>query len=909
MTIFNNKDFITFAGEPITGRVPPRTTVYGPTMNAAQFGGVAHAYKLFGDAYRLSPAGYHVQNRVLADGTKIRMTSNNGVDTVKVYTGTRPPLPRRLPPGIVVSLFKVTEHNEESYTPWWDEEERIPITVAEGEAGSPPAAKYPGAWNYGNYNVLVTIDGKKKLTDTAYEDGQIKFRLVPANAIQNLGVPSVLCNPDDDDGEVWEEGAIPWYAAGAITMGGWVLPVPNVVSVITPGAVTDDAIKLFMAVDIAPKNTAYDQTKVKGWVFFLTRTVSGGQQTFKLFGRRILGMLDPTLGTSVHDSKLGCQLLVEQSMDAAADVAPFGYKVERDGKKIITIKSLGKMFETEVVSDFEITIPENDQTQDATATMTLREVYVPVDPTIPAGSSTIQLKRTVSDLSAFTFEGTPWFNIGGECIETETAYKLAPGTQDGWTGEWTRLPGMQSISASRTMKLVYNAPVANTVVSTGSGTGVSYTTGESPPASITETYGGGLETNVRVTTYTVTGEPEIDTTSDPDIYIWPVSYEWTLTTTTYPFTSTYTHTSTVSSSGPDGAYNYTATDAYTGLAHNPNTYASASFNDTDYRLFATDASPRKLLGMMTKNDKSINIGGGSAGMTTSNVSLVIKNRDPLKPDVVVYESMLDEFVATLQYDSYGSTPAGAISPPHIDYWDPGNPLPNRSATLGATDFTLSSGNLFSPRLPLTEWTGSGWRYRLSYGPSYCDSVPVHPSDGVTPMEYGTAGPAPTAFDVILESSYSTAAYSAAFGVTTTEIDQFGVTGDIVLTDLLTVDADVYNPAYRVDYLYPYTPQIVNDFPKMYADPRNETFITQIAGYGLILGTGMSVIYTEPMLRLLVGNKFGTIALEPQITAWIEDVNKARAAMTPPRPAFPTYAVGDLFIDYDEALPFDESPLF
>ena len=108
MTTFSNKGFITFPGEPITGRVPTRTVVYGPQLNATQYAGVAHAYRLLCDAYRLSLAGYHVQNRVLADGTKIRMTSNNGVDTVKVYTGNGPSLPRLLPPGIVVSLFKVT---------------------------------------------------------------------------------------------------------------------------------------------------------------------------------------------------------------------------------------------------------------------------------------------------------------------------------------------------------------------------------------------------------------------------------------------------------------------------------------------------------------------------------------------------------------------------------------------------------------------------------------------------------------------------------------------------------------------------------------------------------------------------------------------------------------------------------
>jgi hypothetical protein len=83
--IFNNPNFISFAGEPITGRTPTKTIVLGDwPMTQAQQGGVAHAYKLFCDTVRLSPAEYHVQNRILSDGTTVRMISNNGIDTVEV---------------------------------------------------------------------------------------------------------------------------------------------------------------------------------------------------------------------------------------------------------------------------------------------------------------------------------------------------------------------------------------------------------------------------------------------------------------------------------------------------------------------------------------------------------------------------------------------------------------------------------------------------------------------------------------------------------------------------------------------------------------------------------------------------------------------------------------------------------
>lgn len=85
MTQFNNQNFISFSGEPITGRMPTKTVVYGPEMTGPQQAGVAHAYKLFCDAVNTSVGKYVVQNRVLADGTKVRMISNWGNDTVMVW--------------------------------------------------------------------------------------------------------------------------------------------------------------------------------------------------------------------------------------------------------------------------------------------------------------------------------------------------------------------------------------------------------------------------------------------------------------------------------------------------------------------------------------------------------------------------------------------------------------------------------------------------------------------------------------------------------------------------------------------------------------------------------------------------------------------------------------------------------
>lgn len=86
MSQLANPHWIAFNGEPITGRTPPTVIVYGPPMTPQQQVEVAHAYRLFTTANLLALGGYQVRNRTLSDGTRVRMLSINGVDTVQVWT-------------------------------------------------------------------------------------------------------------------------------------------------------------------------------------------------------------------------------------------------------------------------------------------------------------------------------------------------------------------------------------------------------------------------------------------------------------------------------------------------------------------------------------------------------------------------------------------------------------------------------------------------------------------------------------------------------------------------------------------------------------------------------------------------------------------------------------------------------
>lgn len=79
--------FITFDGESIPGRVPPRLIVRDNPMSKDQHNAVKHVYQKFARHNGLSLAGYHVNEARLSDGTRVRMESNNGVDRVTVWPG------------------------------------------------------------------------------------------------------------------------------------------------------------------------------------------------------------------------------------------------------------------------------------------------------------------------------------------------------------------------------------------------------------------------------------------------------------------------------------------------------------------------------------------------------------------------------------------------------------------------------------------------------------------------------------------------------------------------------------------------------------------------------------------------------------------------------------------------------
>lgn len=91
MSWLNNPSFLTFGGEPITGRIPTQTVIVGQNqqLTVEQIGGVRHAYKQFCDNRALSITPFAAHQLLLPDGTVVRMVSSHGRDTVTVWpTGT-----------------------------------------------------------------------------------------------------------------------------------------------------------------------------------------------------------------------------------------------------------------------------------------------------------------------------------------------------------------------------------------------------------------------------------------------------------------------------------------------------------------------------------------------------------------------------------------------------------------------------------------------------------------------------------------------------------------------------------------------------------------------------------------------------------------------------------------------------
>ena len=229
MSQLNSPGFLDFNGEPITGRPPPSMVVSGGTpLSPVQLSGVMQAYKLFTDVTRLTLAGYVVQSRVLADGTKIRMMSINKADTVLVYPAANSEVPTDGYRGLCTYPAGYT--SEDDFTPkGW-----APVTVfqsvkvstntwtvlAKNPRQAPTPAKPPAHaalkveyWVTTGGNVWLNYKGAKSHLSIAMKGaGDV------AKEVRTGEVPTVIRDPEVTPPEY----NLPDAAYGPIPFGAWV---------------------------------------------------------------------------------------------------------------------------------------------------------------------------------------------------------------------------------------------------------------------------------------------------------------------------------------------------------------------------------------------------------------------------------------------------------------------------------------------------------------------------------------------------------------------------------------------------------------------------------------------------------------------------------------------------------------
>lgn len=150
---------------------------------------VAHAYKMFCDSAKVSalPDGYHVQNRELADGSKVRMESNKGVHRVMVWpVGGADVGEEKIPHGIAVR----TNWSEPTFLHKKDGDWTVGVT--------PPQLKKAPTYSAYNHSTYIDDDGGMLFAPFFYREGPTALWLYDKR--KALIVSDMPSHPPRDDG-------------------------------------------------------------------------------------------------------------------------------------------------------------------------------------------------------------------------------------------------------------------------------------------------------------------------------------------------------------------------------------------------------------------------------------------------------------------------------------------------------------------------------------------------------------------------------------------------------------------------------------------------------------------------------------------------------------------------------------
>ena len=180
----------TLSGGPITGQTPPVLRIMNDKpLTPGQMGMVAHHYKLLEYMKKVSVIPYLVQERTLVDGTRIRMVSSYGVDTVMVWPtgGEEEETQDRFMGGIAIQFEKVTFNpngsdpsnadSDFTGTVWVGSKEVIDgarsVALPSNMPGTATRVEVEGVVPE---DLVIWIHPSAKLDQNAIKDGTVKIR-------------------------------------------------------------------------------------------------------------------------------------------------------------------------------------------------------------------------------------------------------------------------------------------------------------------------------------------------------------------------------------------------------------------------------------------------------------------------------------------------------------------------------------------------------------------------------------------------------------------------------------------------------------------------------------------------------------------------------------------------------------
>ena len=860
-----NQNWIGLDGEPVTGRIPPRLRIMnGVQPNQQQMGMIAHHYKLLTYTTKVSVAPFLIQERHLTDGTRIRMVSNHGTDTVMVWpTRVNGDVPQ-VPCGIYITLQEVEFDGSQVRNPKWKKTRGTLL----------PAALYPndrGAVEWGWVKedtvmggILVVIDGEKELDEDAYKKGRVKFYRAPRIS---MGAPWTTLT----DRNLRKGRPVAWFTGAT-----------NIITLFNTGAGSYVNVSGTLA-------NVKDHYTVD---FFTTGSLNGtafvlkvSENTYTLYAFKI---------------REGAENPLEEVATATKgpddEVAQFGYDFKTESESdpqfiTVTYTTTGKLYAEEVTSSYTVVVRTDLKTgeREISGSIELGIKEKLPDPGHP--------ELTQSQTYSVEYHPVPVINETVFATTSSRTYEMVqtfPGSysRDPWTEAPVYTAG-RVITAKRLLRSYGPISAELTVTSLDSDrTDVHYSDSGAPYPEFGTT---SFDSSAILGPFTE--ERNVGTIEKAFI---SAEYNAGYTATTYRTTVRGVRT-TANVSGTVAQVFESAKLFGSGPNEEDNIYAETSIS---YE--SQGATPIPVARSAPGNDGTVNkrVRELSAKAEWERFRVGTFKEFDLSAEVINGEGEAGAKNITYSLRGYGQKDPVVFVDDVLALFPNGLDVARRSG--GATIAT--SGQSFFAKHTVFGISGE----RLIDGTLMNMALPylAYMETTSAQKKYLDRSSDPTPFDITIADSYTAAEYTSTFGVPAHVLQNDGVNVINIVTSFGGWDFDAFASAptgtvWTTEIFEGLASGLVSDwYPRVYHDPRNSTFIVQCGFIGKEEINADTNKYAGA-LRLYVGNKISATPLEPLINAWIEDIKYEDEGHQIAYGGL-TYEPGDLMIDFDEELPSPRS---